>query len=71
VKAVINLQVPQNAGKFFSGCRTGGHLRRAQLHRVSQCSAFWRCDNNIYRALPVFTSRPTTLLESIKTSVFL
>jgi hypothetical protein len=28
MKGVMNLQVPQNVGKFLSSCRTGGHLRR-------------------------------------------
>jgi hypothetical protein len=32
VNRVMNLRVPQNTGKFFSGCTTGGFSRRAQLH---------------------------------------
>jgi hypothetical protein len=32
VNTVMNLLVPQNAGKFFSSCTTGGFSRRAQLH---------------------------------------
>jgi hypothetical protein len=28
---VLNLRVPQNAGKFLSGCTIGGSSRRAQL----------------------------------------
>jgi hypothetical protein len=32
VNTVMNLRVPKNAGKFLSGCRTGGFSRRAQLH---------------------------------------
>jgi hypothetical protein len=32
VKAVMNLQVPLNAGKFLSGCTIGSFSRRAQLH---------------------------------------
>jgi hypothetical protein len=31
VNMVMNLQVPQNAGKFLSNCTTGGFSRRAQL----------------------------------------
>jgi hypothetical protein len=33
VNTVMNLRVPQNAGKFLSGCTTGGFLRRAQLRK--------------------------------------
>jgi hypothetical protein len=32
VKAVMNLLVPQNAGKFLSGCTIGIFSRSAQLH---------------------------------------
>jgi hypothetical protein len=32
VNAVMNLLVPQNAGKFLSGCTIGTFSRRAQLH---------------------------------------
>jgi hypothetical protein len=32
VNMVMNLRVPQNAGKFLSGCTIGGFSRRAQLH---------------------------------------
>jgi hypothetical protein len=28
---VLNLRVPQNAGKFLGSCTTGGFSRRAQL----------------------------------------
>jgi hypothetical protein len=35
VNKVMNFRVPQNAGKFLSSCKTGGFLRRAQLHEVS------------------------------------
>jgi hypothetical protein len=35
VNAVMNLWVPYNAGKFISGCSTGGLSSSAQLHRVS------------------------------------
>jgi hypothetical protein len=31
----MNLQVPLNAGKFFSSSTAGGLSRRAQLHVVS------------------------------------
>jgi hypothetical protein len=33
VKAVMNLRVPKNAGKFLSGCTIGGFSRRVQLHK--------------------------------------
>jgi hypothetical protein len=29
----MNLQVPQNAGKFLGGCTIGGSSRRAQLRK--------------------------------------
>jgi hypothetical protein len=32
VRAVINFRVPQNAGKFLSGCTIGSFSRRPQLH---------------------------------------
>jgi hypothetical protein len=35
VNTVMNLQVPQIAGKFLSSCTTGGFSRRPQLHEVS------------------------------------
>jgi hypothetical protein len=35
VNTVMNLRVPQNAGKFLNSCTTGGFSRRAQLHEVS------------------------------------
>jgi hypothetical protein len=31
VNTVMNLRIPQNAGKFLSGCTTGSFSRRAQL----------------------------------------
>jgi hypothetical protein len=31
VNTVMNLRVPQNAGKFLSSCTTGSFSRRAQL----------------------------------------
>jgi hypothetical protein len=33
VNTVMNLRVPQNAGKFLSGCTIGGFSRRARLHK--------------------------------------
>jgi hypothetical protein len=33
VNTVMNLRVPQNAGKFLSGCTIGGFSRRAQLRK--------------------------------------
>jgi hypothetical protein len=35
VNTVMNPQVPQKFGKFFSNCTIGGFSRRAQLHEVS------------------------------------
>jgi hypothetical protein len=32
VNAVMNLRVPQNAGKFLSSCTISSFSRRAQLH---------------------------------------
>jgi hypothetical protein len=32
VRAVMNLRVPENAGKFLNGCTIGSFSRRAQLH---------------------------------------
>jgi hypothetical protein len=31
LNTVLNLRVPQNAGKFLSGCTTDGSSRRAQV----------------------------------------
>jgi hypothetical protein len=33
VNTVMKLRVPQNAGKFLSGCKIGGFSRRAQLRK--------------------------------------
>jgi hypothetical protein len=38
VNTVMSLWVPQNFGKFLSGCATGGFSKRAQLHGVSYIS---------------------------------
>jgi hypothetical protein len=35
LNTVMNLQVPENAGKFLSSYTTGSFSRRAQLHEVS------------------------------------
>jgi hypothetical protein len=35
VNTVMNLLVPQNAGKFLNSCTTVGFSRRAQLHELS------------------------------------
>jgi hypothetical protein len=40
VNLVMNLQVPQNAGTLSSGFTTGGLLRSAQLHRVSELASY-------------------------------
>jgi hypothetical protein len=34
VNTVMNLRVPQNAGKFLSICTIGSFSRRAQLHEL-------------------------------------
>jgi hypothetical protein len=45
VNAVMNLLVPENAGKVASGCTTCGLSNRARLHRV-----VWPCSNfQVYR----------------------
>jgi hypothetical protein len=33
VNTVLNLRVPQNAGKFLNGCPINGSSRRAQLRK--------------------------------------
>jgi hypothetical protein len=33
VNTVLNLRVPQNAGKFLRGCTIGGFSRRAQIRK--------------------------------------
>jgi hypothetical protein len=33
VNTVMNLRVPENAGKFLSGCTIGGFSGRAQLRK--------------------------------------
>jgi hypothetical protein len=35
VNTLINIRVPQNFGKFFSSCATGGFSIRPQLREVS------------------------------------
>jgi hypothetical protein len=35
LNTVMNLLVPQSAGKFLNSCTTGGFSRRAQPHEVS------------------------------------
>jgi hypothetical protein len=34
-RALLNLRVPSNVGKFLSGCTNGGFSRRTQLHEVA------------------------------------
>ena len=36
VRAVINLQVPQNAANFLTSCETVSFSRRTLLHTVSE-----------------------------------
>jgi hypothetical protein len=38
VNALMNLRVPYNAGKFLTGCVTGGLSSSFQFHRVSYMS---------------------------------
>jgi hypothetical protein len=40
VNSVMNLRVPQNTGKFLSGCTTDGFSRRAQLHGAIETGGF-------------------------------
>jgi hypothetical protein len=35
VNTVMNLQVPENVGKFLNGCSTASFSKRSQLHGVS------------------------------------
>jgi hypothetical protein len=35
VNTVMDLRLPQNAGKFLNNCTTGSFSRRPQLHEVS------------------------------------
>jgi hypothetical protein len=45
VNTVMNLQVPQNAGKFWSSCTTGSFSRRAQLRKqVITCN----CESQLF-----------------------
>jgi hypothetical protein len=50
VNAVMNLRVPQNAGKLSNGCTSGGLSSSTQLHRVSEQSNQGRLgyDNKIW-----------------------
>jgi hypothetical protein len=43
VNTVMNLRVSGNVEKFLSSCTTGGILRRAQLHAVSEMDCL--CSN--------------------------
>jgi hypothetical protein len=36
VNTIMDIRVPQNAGKHLSSCATGGFSRKAQLHESSQ-----------------------------------
>jgi hypothetical protein len=49
LNTVMNLRVPENAGKFLSSCTIGGFSRRAQLHEVSlvsYISTIYHLDND-------------------------
>jgi hypothetical protein len=35
LNAIMNLLFPYNAGKFLTGCTSGGLSSGAQLHRIS------------------------------------
>jgi hypothetical protein len=41
VKKVMNLRVPENAGKFLSGCTIDGFSRRAQFRECHNFKKFW------------------------------
>jgi hypothetical protein len=43
VNTVMNLWVPQNAGKFLSRCKTGSLSRQAQCNEISQVIAPCYC----------------------------
>jgi hypothetical protein len=49
-------------------CHMFKHLSAIFMSRF--CPAFWWWDSNIYLVFSVFTSRPTSLLVSVKVSVF-
>jgi hypothetical protein len=59
VNTVMNLRVPQNAGKFLSGCTIGGFSRRTQLRKmmmmiiiiITITTIFW--DITLYSPLKV------------------
>jgi hypothetical protein len=49
VKAVMNLRVPENAGKLLSGCTSGGLSSSGQLHRdisITHCVVVCVSDNS-------------------------
>jgi hypothetical protein len=58
VNTVMNLRVPQNGGKFLSGCATGGSSRRAELHGVILKSRRALVINFTYVLILVRTSPP-------------
>jgi hypothetical protein len=46
VNTVMNLRVPQNVGKFLSGCTTGSFSRRTHLHEISSlCPVAWTANS--------------------------
>jgi hypothetical protein len=46
VNTVMNLRVPQNAGKFMSNCTIGGFSRRAQYHDDDDMAFYSRTYNS-------------------------
>jgi hypothetical protein len=56
----MNLRIPKNFWKFFSGCTTGGLSSSTQLHRVS-------CLLHRLRFMGLFTSRHSTEPDALVT----
>jgi hypothetical protein len=49
VNTIMNLRVPQNAGKFLSSCTIGSFSIRAQLHEVSLVISYHHSYNAIFK----------------------
>jgi hypothetical protein len=66
VNVVLNLRVPQSAGKFSSGCITSGLLSSAQLHKVTSVNTDYFCmlsDSLILKTNTAPNIRTETLLH--------
>jgi hypothetical protein len=74
VNSVMNLRVPQNAGKISSGYTTGGLSGNAQLHGVSWVQV-WNSRDCLILATPVLTAvvtwnvTPSSFTASIFTAI--